>query len=123
MYAFQIRVITVNGLTVYRLVCSYSEGVCGIGSKSCFFSGVVSLLSSQNHISFRRSFSCNRQNKKPMHRSIKNRRELYSRFKMMFCVSALKFKDGTVCLSVHSLTVPKSIECRQRYFLLAYRRH
>ena len=28
---------------------------------------------------------------------IKNRRELCSRFKMMFYVTALKFKDGTVC--------------------------
>ena len=27
---------------------------------------------------------------------------------MMFYVTALKFKDGTVCSSVHSLTVPKS---------------
>ena len=60
--------------------------------------------------------------KKPIHRDIKNRREFYSRFKMMFYVTALKFKDGTVCSSVHSLTVPKSIECRRRYFLLAYRR-
>ena len=61
--------------------------------------------------------------KKPIHRDIKNRREFFSRFKMMFYVTALKFKDGTVCSSVHSLTVPKSIECRRRYFLLAYRRH
>lgn len=89
----------------------------------CFFSGVVSLISSQNHIPFRRSFSCNRQNKKPIHRDIKNWREHCSRFKMMFYVTALKFKDGTVCSSIHSLTVPKSIECRWRYFLLAYRRH
>ena len=58
--------------------------------------------------------------KKPIHRDIKNRREFYSRFKMMFYVTALKFKDGTVCSSIHSLTVPKSIECRRRYFLLAY---
>ena len=65
----------------------------------------------------------NRQTKKPIHRDIKNRREHCSRFKMMFYVSALKFKDGTVCSSIHSLTVPKSIECRWRYFLLAYRRH
>lgn len=90
----------------------------------CFFSGVVSLcfprkLSSQNHIPFRRSFSCNRQNKKPIHRDTKNRREFYSRFKMMFYVTALKFKDGTVCSSVHSLTVPKNIECRRRYFRVA----
>lgn len=76
----------------------------------------------QNHIPFRRSFSCNRQNKKPIHRDIKNRRWFYSRFKMMFYVTASKFKDGTVCSSVHSLTVPKSIECRRRYFLLAYLR-
>ena len=47
-------------------------------------------------------------------------RELCSRFKMMFYVTALKFKDGTVCSSDHSLTVPKSIECRRRYFLLAF---
>lgn len=58
--------------------------------------------------------------KKPIHRDIKNRRERCSRFKMMFYVTALKFKDGTVCSSDHSLTVPKSIECRRRYFLLAY---
>lgn len=60
--------------------------------------------------------------KKPIHRDIKNRREHCSRFKRMFYVTALKFKDGTVCSFVHSLTVPKSIECRRRYFLLAYRR-
>lgn len=70
-------------------------------------------------ISFRRSFSCNRQNKKPTHRDIKNPRECYSRFKMMFYVSALKFKVRTVCSSVHSLTVPKSIECGRRYFRIA----
>ena len=58
--------------------------------------------------------------KKPIHRDIKNRREFCSRFKMMFYVTALNFKDGTVCSSVHSLTVPKSIEYRRRYFLLAY---
>lgn len=39
--------------------------------------------SSQNHIPFSRSFCCNRQNKKPIHRDIKNQRELCSRFKMM----------------------------------------
>ena len=60
---------------------------------------------------------------KSRYTDIKNRRELCSRFKMMFYVTALKFKDGTVCSSVHSQTVPKSIECRRRYFLLAYRRH
>lgn len=48
--------------------------------------------------------------KKPINRNIKNRRELYSRFEMMFYVSALKFKDGTVYSSIHSLTVPKRIE-------------
>lgn len=67
----------------------------------CFFNSVVLLcfprkLSSQNHIPFRRSFSCNQQNKKPIHRDIKNRRELCSRFKMMFYVSALKFKGVNV---------------------------
>ena len=41
---------------------------------------------------------------------IKNRRELCSRFKMMFYVTALKFKDGTVIAPNHSLTVPKRIE-------------
>lgn len=40
----------------------------------------------------------------------KNRRELCSRFKMMFYVTALKFKDGTVVAPIHSLTVPKRIE-------------
>lgn len=35
--------------------------------------------------------------------------------------ATLKFKDGTVCSSIHSLIVPKSIECRWQYFLLAYR--
>lgn len=76
----------------------------------------------QNHIPFRRSFSCNRQNKKTIHRDIKNRREFYSRFKMKFYVTASKFKDGTVCSSIHSLTVPRSIEYRRRYFLSAYLR-
>ena len=52
----------------------------------------------------------NRQNKKPIHRDIKNRRELCSRFKMMYYVTALKFKDGTVVAPNHSLTVPKRIE-------------
>lgn len=70
-------------------------------------------------IPFRRSFSCNRQNKKPIHRDIKNRRGLCSRFKMMFYVSALNFKDGTVYSSAHSLTVPKSIKCGRQYFCIA----
>lgn len=61
----------------------------------------------------------NRQNKKPIHRDIKNRRERCSRFKMMFYVTALKFKDGTVCSSVHSLTVPKSIEVQTAVFSLS----
>jgi hypothetical protein len=61
----------------------------------------------------------NRQNKKSIHRDIKNRRERCSRFKLMFYVSALKFKDGTVYSSVHSLTVPESIGCGRRYFLQA----
>lgn len=61
----------------------------------------------------------NRQNKKPIHRDIKNQRERCSRFKMMFYVTALKFKDGTVCSSVHSLTVPKSIEVQTSVFSLS----
>ena len=78
----------------------------------CFFSGVVSLtLRKRGHrkiISHSDGHSVViGKTKKPIHRDIKNRRELYSRFKMMFYVSALKFKDGTVCSSVHSLTVPK----------------
>lgn len=40
---------------------------------------------------------------------IKNRRELCSHFKMMFYVTALKFKDGTLIAPIHSLTVPKRI--------------
>ena len=94
----------------------------------CFSNGVVSLtLRKRSHrkiVSHSAGHSIfNRQNKKPIHRNIKNQREFFSRFKMMFYVTALKFKDGTVCSSVHSQTVPKSIECRRRYFLLAYRRH
>ena len=61
----------------------------------------------------------NRQSKKPIHRDIKNRRERCSRFKMMFYVTALKFKDGTVCSSVLSLTVPKSIEVQTAVFSLS----
>ena len=52
---------------------------------------VALLISSQNHIPFGRSFSCKRQNKS-RYTDIKNRRELCSRFKMMFYVTALKFK-------------------------------
>ena len=48
--------------------------------------------------------------KKSRYTDIKNRRELCSRFKMMFYVTALKFKDGTVIAPDHSLTVPKRIE-------------
>ena len=48
--------------------------------------------------------------KKSRYTDIKNRRELCSRFKMMFYVTALKFKDGTVLAPNHSLTVPKRIE-------------
>ena len=78
----------------------------------CFFSGVVSLtLRKRGHrkiISHSDGHSVViGKTKKPIHRDIKNRREHCSRFKMMFYVSALKFKDGTVCSSVHSLTVPK----------------
>ena len=47
---------------------------------------------------------------KSRYTNIKNRRELCSRFKMMFYVTALKFKDGTVFAPIHSLTVPKRIE-------------
>ena len=47
---------------------------------------------------------------KSRYTDIKNRRERYSRFKMMFYVTALKFKDGTVIAPIHSLTVPKRIE-------------
>ena len=47
---------------------------------------------------------------KSRYTDIKNRRERCSRFKMMFYVTALKFKDGTVFAPVHSLTVPKLIE-------------
>ena len=93
-----------------------------------FFSGVVSLTPEREVVA--KSYPIQTviqlligKTKKPIHRDIKNRREIFSRFKMMFYVTALKFKDGTVCSSIHSLTVPKSIECRWRYFLLAYRRH
>ena len=47
---------------------------------------------------------------KSRYTDIKNRRELCSRFKMMFYVTALKFKDGTVIAPNHLLTVPKRIE-------------
>ena len=48
--------------------------------------------------------------KKSRYTDIKNRRELCSRFKMMFYVTALKFKDGTVVAPIQSLTVPKRID-------------
>lgn len=92
----------------------------------CFFSAALSRSLSEREI-IAKSYPIQTviqlligKTKKPIHRDIKNRRELFSRFKMMFYVSALKFKDETVYSSVHSLTVPKSIECRRRYFLLAY---
>lgn len=47
---------------------------------------------------------------KSRYTDIKNRRERCSRFKMMFYVTALKFKDGTVFAPNHSLTAPKRIE-------------
>ena len=47
---------------------------------------------------------------KSRYTDIKNRRERCSRFKMMFYVTALNFKDGTVFAPIHSLTVPKRIE-------------
>lgn len=47
---------------------------------------------------------------KSRYTDVKNQRELCSRFKMMFYVTALKFKDGTVFAPTHSLTVPKRIE-------------
>ena len=81
----------------------------------CFSNGVVSLtLRKRSHrkiVSHSAGHSIfNRQNKKPIHRNIKNQREFFSRFKMMFYVTALKFKDGTVIAPIHSLTVPKRIE-------------
>ena len=90
----------------------------------CFSNGVVSLtLRKRSHrkiVSHSAGHSIfNRQNKKPIHRNIKNQREFFSRFKMMFYVTALKFKDGTVCSSVHSLTVPKSIEVQTAVFSLS----
>ena len=60
-------------------------------------------------IDFMHSFLKNAK-QKSRHTDIKNRRELCSRFKMMFYVTALKFKDGTVITPIHSLTVPKRIE-------------
>ena len=53
---------------------------------------------------------CRKKQKEPITQSTKNRRERGSRFKMMFYVTALKFKDGTVFAPIHSLTVPKRIE-------------
>ena len=47
---------------------------------------------------------------KSRYTDIKNQRELCSRFKMMFYVTTLKFKDGTVIAPKHLLTVPKRIE-------------
>lgn len=84
----------------------------------CFFSSVAFLENC--HPKIISHSVVNRQNKKPINRDSKNRWERCSRFKMMFYVTALKFKDGTVCSSDYSLTVPKSLECRRRYFLLAY---
>lgn len=82
--------------------------------RSCpvFFSGVVSLtLRKRGHrkiISHSDGHSVvNRQNKKPIHRNIKNRRERCSRFKMMFYVPALNFKDG-FCLYAVSANRSKS---------------
>lgn len=58
-------------------------------------SGVASLMSSQSHISFRRSFNFEdvlslwlnlEKQKEPITQSIRNRRERGSRFKMMFYV-------------------------------------
>ena len=51
-----------------------------------------------------------RAKQKSRYTDIKNRREHCSCFKMMFYVTALKFKDGTVVAPIHSLTVPKRIE-------------
>lgn len=51
-----------------------------------------------------------RAKQKSRYTDIKNRRERCSRFKVMFYVTALKFKDVTVFAPNHSLTVPKRIE-------------
>ena len=90
----------------------------------CFSNGVVSLtLRKRSHrkiVSHSAGHSIfNRQNKKPIHRNIKNQREFFSRFKMMFYVTALKFKDGTVCSSVHSQTVPKKHRVQTAVFSLS----
>jgi len=56
---------------------------------------------------------------KSRYTDIKKRRELCSRFKMMFYVTALKFKDGTVVALIHSRTVPKRIEWWVTVFFLS----
>ena len=55
------------------------------------------------------SFLKKGKTKKPLHRHQESA-GARSRFKMMFYVTALKFKDGTVVAPIHSLTVPKRIE-------------
>ena len=55
------------------------------------------------------SFLKKGKTKKPLHRHQESA-GARSRFKMMFYVTALKFKGGTVIAPNHSLTVPKRIE-------------
>nr|WP_303929565.1 hypothetical protein [Ruminococcus bromii] len=95
----------------------------------CFFSGVVSLcfprkLSSQNHIPFRRSFSCNRQNKKAdtqRHQKsagvflslqndvLCNGFEIQRRDCLFICSLADSTKKHRVQTAVFSLSIPQAL--------------
>lgn len=91
----------------------------------CFFSGVVSLISSQNHIPFRRSFSCNQQNKKAdtqRHQKsagallslqndvLCNGFEIQRRDCLFICSLADSTKKHRVQTAVFSLSIPQALD-------------
>ena len=89
-----------------------------------FFSGVVSLISSQNHIPSSRSFSCNRQNKKAdtqKHQKsagvflslqndvLCNGFEIQRRDCLFICSLADSTKKHRVQTAVFSLSIPQAL--------------
>ena len=73
------------------------------------YSAVALLISSQNHIPFGRSFSCKRQNKKPLHRHQKSAGALLSLQNDVLC-NGFEIQRRDCFAPIHSLTVPKSTE-------------
>lgn len=111
----------------------------------CFSNGVVSLtLRKRSHrkiVSHSAGHSIfNRQNKKPIHRNIKNQREFFSRFKMMkLCIGSANSETTCLFLTNHTnrqcvngwcgydrlpLALPKKsfilFNCCDRYTIILY---